>query len=38
MIMISFEDYLLDNYYRKENYNVQAQDILLEFGLSLPLT
>jgi len=28
-----FEDYLMDNYYRTENRDVQAQDILLEFGI-----
>lgn len=30
------EDYLLDNVYRTENFNVQAQDILLEFNLVIP--
>mmetsp|Transcript_22853 Transcript_22853/g.50820 ORF Transcript_22853/g.50820 Transcript_22853/m.50820 type:complete len:125 (+) Transcript_22853:24-398(+) len=30
---IRFEDYLMDNYYRDSNFEVQAQDILLEFGV-----
>eukprot|EP01036_Dinobryon_divergens_P031314 gene31314-40687_t len=33
---IRFEDYLMDRYYRPDNDDVQAQDILLEFTLSSP--
>jgi hypothetical protein len=29
-----FEDYLLDNYYRTSNFDVQAQDIVLELQIS----
>lgn len=28
-----FDDYLLDNYYREENFDVQAQDIIIEMAL-----
>jgi hypothetical protein len=31
---VSIEDYLLDNFYRDENDDVQAQSILLEILLS----
>ena len=33
-----YEDYLLDRYYRTENKDLQAQDVLLEFGLFSPTT
>ena len=32
-----FEDYLMDNFYREGNFDLQAQDILLEFGLDAPV-
>ena len=32
-VLCRFEDYLMDNYYRTENRDVQAQDVILEFGL-----
>lgn len=35
-VLIRFEDYLLDRYYRPENDDVQAQDVLLEFSLYAP--
>jgi hypothetical protein len=31
------EDYLLDNYYREENADVQAQSLLLELLISRPV-
>eukprot|EP01031_Cornospumella_fuschlensis_P027538 gene27538-33262_t len=33
---LKFDDYLMDNYYREDNFDVQAQDILLECILSSP--
>jgi hypothetical protein len=33
-INLEFEDYLLDNVYRTDNFDVQAQDILYEFRLT----
>lgn len=33
-LVSKFEDYLMDNYYREENFDIQAQDILLEFIVS----
>ena len=33
---IEFEDYLMDREYRTSNFDVQAQDVLLEFRLSRP--
>ena len=32
-VLRRFEDYLMDNYYRTENRDVQAQDVILEFGM-----
>ena len=37
-IEFRYEDYLLDRYYRTENFDVQAQDILSEFGIFSPTT
>ena len=31
---VKYEDYLMDNFYREDNFSVQAQDILLEMRFS----
>ena len=37
-LRVMTEDYLLDNFYREENDDVQAQSILLELLISSPST
>ena len=36
-VLFRFEDYLIDNFYREGNFDLQAQDVLLEFGLNAPV-
>lgn len=30
---VSYDDYLLDNYYREDNFDVQAQDVIIEMSI-----